>query len=220
MKSTNISSTIGRMPSTAAPVARPMNAVSEIGVSSTRVGPNLSSRPVVEEKMPPYAPTSSPSTMTDGSASISWLIASTIAFAVVSRRLVRVAVTVASSARAGEHVLAHLGGVGAWTVLGELHRPFDPGRGFGADAGDLVLGQHPVGPQPGLVGRDRIPTRHVGQVRPIALRVPLEVPPQPQRVHLDQRGAAAGAGPFDCLPGGRAPPLDRVALDPEARHAV
>ena len=53
MKSTNISSTIGRMPSTAAPVASPMNAVSEIGVSRTLVGPKVSSSPVVEEKMPP-----------------------------------------------------------------------------------------------------------------------------------------------------------------------
>ena len=53
MKSANISSTIGRMPSTAAPMPRPMNAVSEIGVSMTRSGPNWSSRPVVELKMPP-----------------------------------------------------------------------------------------------------------------------------------------------------------------------
>ena len=52
-KSTNISSTIGRMPSTAAPMARPMNAVSEIGVSITRSGPNWSSSPPVAPKMPP-----------------------------------------------------------------------------------------------------------------------------------------------------------------------
>ena len=38
-KSTNISSTIGRMPSAAAPVAAPMKAVSEIGVSMMRSGP-------------------------------------------------------------------------------------------------------------------------------------------------------------------------------------
>jgi hypothetical protein len=53
MKSANISSTMGRMPSTAAPIPVPMNAVSEIGVSMTRSGPNCSSRPVVEPKMPP-----------------------------------------------------------------------------------------------------------------------------------------------------------------------
>ena len=52
-KSANISSTIGRIPSTAAPMPRPMNAVSEIGVSSTRSGPNCSSSPPVAPKMPP-----------------------------------------------------------------------------------------------------------------------------------------------------------------------
>ena len=53
MKSANISSAIGRIPSTAAPMARPMNALSEIGVSITRDGPNRSCRPVVELKIPP-----------------------------------------------------------------------------------------------------------------------------------------------------------------------
>ena len=52
-KSTNISSAIGRMPASAAPVAAPMNAVSEMGVSITRSGPNLASRPSVAPKMPP-----------------------------------------------------------------------------------------------------------------------------------------------------------------------
>ena len=60
MKSANISSTMGRIPSTAAPMPSPMKAVSEMGVSMTRSGPNLSRRPVVDPKMPPYAPTSSP----------------------------------------------------------------------------------------------------------------------------------------------------------------
>ncbi len=53
MKSANISSTTGRMPSTAAPMPRPMKAVSEIGVSMMRSGPKRSSSPVVELKMPP-----------------------------------------------------------------------------------------------------------------------------------------------------------------------
>ncbi len=52
-KSTNISSAIGRMPSAAAPVAAPMKAVSEIGVSMMRSGPKRSSRPPVALKMPP-----------------------------------------------------------------------------------------------------------------------------------------------------------------------
>jgi len=52
-KSTNISSTMGRMPESAAPTAAPMNPVSEIGVSMTRSGPNLARRPSVAPKMPP-----------------------------------------------------------------------------------------------------------------------------------------------------------------------
>ena len=44
-KSANINSTIGRMPSTAAPTPRPMKAVSEIGVSSTRSRAELVEQP-------------------------------------------------------------------------------------------------------------------------------------------------------------------------------
>ena len=91
-KSTNISSAIGRMPDIAAPTAAPMNAVSEIGVSITRSGPNLASRPSVAPKIPPYAPMSSPMTKTLGSRSISWAIPSEIAFDVVSRRFVSIAI--------------------------------------------------------------------------------------------------------------------------------
>ena len=53
MKSANISSTIGRMPSTAAPMPSPMKAVSEMGVSMMRSGPKRASRSVVEPKIPP-----------------------------------------------------------------------------------------------------------------------------------------------------------------------
>ncbi|MCY1552235.1 hypothetical protein D9M68_886170 [compost metagenome] len=70
-KSTNISSAIGRMPSAAAPMAVPMKAVSEIGVSMMRSLPCLSSRPPVAPKMPPYFPMSSPMTKTSASRSIS-----------------------------------------------------------------------------------------------------------------------------------------------------
>ncbi len=86
-KSTNISSTIGRMPSAAAPIAVPMNAVSEIGVSMTRSLPYLASRPPVAPKMPPYLATSSPNTKTSLSRSISCPIASEIAAAIVSLRV-------------------------------------------------------------------------------------------------------------------------------------
>src|SRR6185437_1441004 len=46
MKSTNISSATGRIPAVAAPIAAPMNADSEIGVSRTRPG-NLWYSPLV-----------------------------------------------------------------------------------------------------------------------------------------------------------------------------
>src|SRR5574337_784071 len=87
-KSTNISSAIGRMPSAAAPIALPMNAVSEIGVSMMRSLPCFASRPPVAPKMPPYLPMSSPRTKTSASRCISWSIASAMAAAIVSLRVV------------------------------------------------------------------------------------------------------------------------------------
>ncbi|MNQ94206.1 hypothetical protein D3C85_1097130 [compost metagenome] len=83
-KSTNISSTIGRMPSEAAPTAAPMKAVSEIGVSRTRTLPNSSCRPRVLPNTPPSWPMSSPITNTRGSRRISWATASAMARATVS----------------------------------------------------------------------------------------------------------------------------------------
>ena len=46
-KDQNISSITGRMPSIEAPMPRPMNPASEIGVSTTRLGPNSLRRPSV-----------------------------------------------------------------------------------------------------------------------------------------------------------------------------
>src|SRR5215831_8212939 len=64
------------------PTALPRIPASASGVSKQRSGPNLSRSPAVARKTPPARPTSSPSTITDGSRSSStWnasLIASTI----------------------------------------------------------------------------------------------------------------------------------------------
>ena len=64
----------------AAPMAAPMIACSEIGVSRTRFSPNSSSRPAVTLKAPWKTPMSSPMRKTFSSASISsrsaWLRAS------------------------------------------------------------------------------------------------------------------------------------------------
>ena len=88
MKSMNMSSTTGRRPPVAAPTAAPMNADSEIGVSSTRPG-NFPYRPLVTPSTPPHASSSpgepappalsSPMTITRSSRAISWAIASLIA---------------------------------------------------------------------------------------------------------------------------------------------
>ena len=86
-KSTNINSTTGRIPSAAAPVAAPIKAVSDIGVSITRSAPNLSNNPPVAPKIPPYLATSSPITKTFSSLSISCAIPSEIAAAIVNSRL-------------------------------------------------------------------------------------------------------------------------------------
>src|SRR5262249_19410016 len=64
------------------PTALPRIPASASGVSKQRSGPNVSRSPAVARKTPPARPTSSPSTITDGSRSSStWnasLIASTI----------------------------------------------------------------------------------------------------------------------------------------------
>ena len=64
-------SAIGFSPVIAAPMAAPMIACSEIGVSRTRIGPNFSSSPTVALNTPPAPATSSPRNTTSSSRSIS-----------------------------------------------------------------------------------------------------------------------------------------------------
>src|SRR4051794_18826091 len=71
MKSANCISVIGRMPSTAAPIAVPMMPDSASGVSITRSGPNSSMKPSGTLKAPPKTPMSSPLTRTRASLRIS-----------------------------------------------------------------------------------------------------------------------------------------------------
>src|SRR4051794_21017647 len=116
MKSTNMSSATGRSPDAAAPIAAPMNADSEIGVSSTRSG-NLGYRPFVTPMTPPQAssspaapapPTlSSPNTTTVGSRSISWAIASLMACRYVISRAM--AGPLVGDVDVGEQVLLGVG---------------------------------------------------------------------------------------------------------------
>ena len=60
VKSEYISSTQGRRPVSAAPMALPMMAVSVMGVLRTRLGPNSSSMPRVRPKILPNSAMSSP----------------------------------------------------------------------------------------------------------------------------------------------------------------
>ncbi len=64
MKSPNMMSTTGRMPVIAAPSPIPVMPASEIGESSTRSGPNSSTRPESTLNGVPASATSSPSTNT------------------------------------------------------------------------------------------------------------------------------------------------------------
>src|SRR6266498_2663744 len=215
-KSANMSSTMGRMPSTAAPTPRPMNAVSEMGVSITRSGPNLSSRPVVELKIPPYLATSSPSTTTPASRSISWEMPSTMARAVDSRRTVAPvgaevdSVTLICVLPSGEHVLKRR--LRRWhrAGLGELDGLLHSGHRLLLDPAGQVR----------LVRRDGVAARHIGQVGAVSLGVALEVAPQPHGVHLDQGRPLAGPGPRHCGPGRCVHGLNVVILDPLAGDAV
>ena len=67
-KSANWSSTTGRSPIHAAPIAAPTKPSSAIGVSSTRAAPNSSRSPVVTPNAPPNVPMSSPSRNTRSSS--------------------------------------------------------------------------------------------------------------------------------------------------------
>ena len=69
-KSANMISTTGRRPTRLMPRATPTNPFSAIGVLRTRSGPKRSISPPLVLKTPPSAPTSSPISSTDESASI------------------------------------------------------------------------------------------------------------------------------------------------------
>jgi len=66
-----VTSTMGRIPVIAAPIAQPEMAFSEIGVSRIRSAPNSSSIPTEVPKSPPKIPTSSPMRNTFSSLRIS-----------------------------------------------------------------------------------------------------------------------------------------------------
>src|SRR6266567_3434276 len=83
-KSPNMMSTTGRRPVIAAPTPSPVIPASEIGESSTRSGPNSSTRPASTLNGVPASATSSPRMNTAGSRASSSLRAALIACANVS----------------------------------------------------------------------------------------------------------------------------------------
>ena len=70
MKSSYMISATGRIPCSAAPIAAPASAISEIGVLRIRSGPNSSSIPAVTPIDPPISAMSSPITNTPSSSRI------------------------------------------------------------------------------------------------------------------------------------------------------
>src|SRR5579883_420748 len=122
-KSPNMISTTGRRPVMAAPTAIPVKPASEIGVSSTRSGPNSSTSPVKTLNGWPASAMSSPITRTRESRRSSSARASRTACAsVISRTLF-----------SGIHVLLNFIHRGIGRGDGELNGLIDPGFHFGLD---------------------------------------------------------------------------------------
>src|SRR3954471_20550915 len=122
-KSPNIRSTTGRSPVIAAPTPSPMKPGSEIGVSTTRVVPNSSTRPASTLNGVPTSATSSPMMKTVGSRRISSTSAALTACAKVS---------------SGIDVLRHLRRIRVRRVERELHARLDLGARLVGDPYEVV----------------------------------------------------------------------------------
>src|SRR5690348_7114137 len=113
MKPENWISATGFMPWVAMPMEIPAIKASASGVSITRSLPKRCCRPWVARNTPPFRPTSSPSTTTDGSFSISWAIAMVMASTIVTLAMVGAllhglfALGDESLGQVGEHVVEH-----------------------------------------------------------------------------------------------------------------
>src|SRR6202020_2356054 len=146
MKSPNIISTTGRRPVMAAPTATPVKPASEIGVSTTRLAPNSSSRPERTLNGVPASATSSPKMQTRESRRISSARASRTACANVN-------------SRSGIHILLHLIDGGIRSVDGELHGRFHLGARLGGETIEGCRIGESLRDDPFCVQRDRIAFR-------------------------------------------------------------
>src|SRR5215204_1108584 len=131
MKSPNMMSTTGLIPVMAAPRPRPVMPASEIGESSTRRGPNSSTRPVSTLKAVPASATSSPITKTVSSRRISSASASLTACASEISRVP--SCSFGSVSTLGEDMLAHLARVGERRVERRLDAALDVTAHLGLD---------------------------------------------------------------------------------------
>src|SRR5262249_51140719 len=225
MKSTNMSSATGRIPAVAAPIAAPMNADSEIGVSSTPPG-NLWYSPFVTPSTPPQASISpgdpsppalsSPMTMTLSSRSISSASPPLIA---PREGMVRAMAGLLSVADVdvGEQI-------GLGRLRGRLRlvdRPVDRGCDLGVGGVEVGLGElaglgHPGGEPLQAV---QLGPRVLDLAGPVGLLVALEMAEVAGELHLQQRRAAARAGAGDRLARRLVHGEEVEAVDDDARHA-
>src|ERR1700749_4533020 len=149
MKSSYMISATGRMPCSAAPIAAPASAISEIGVLRTRSGPNSASRPCVTPIEPPISAMSSPMMKTSSSSRIAVASASRTASRYVS---------------SGIDVLQGILGCRVGTVLREPDGRLDDLGPLGVELVELLVGDAELLAQ----HRDRV--ARVAQLLRVVLR--------------------------------------------------
>src|SRR6266545_2614125 len=225
MKSANWISATGMSPLSAAPIATPTIEDSARGVSSTRACPYLACRPSVARNTPPFLPTSSPSTHTRSSRSISSASASrTPSISVLTAMSILPTSALPLGGGGGrEDVEPQVRGVGLGRRLRGPDRLVDLFRallldGLVVGVGEQVL-VHQVVPEPldGVAPEQRLQLL----LRPVAALVVVRgVGGEPGHLGVDQRGAAAGAGPIDRLPHGPVHGQEVAAVHGRAGHAV
>src|SRR5205085_2713177 len=201
MKSSYMISAIGRMPWSAAPIAAPASAISEIGVLRTRSGPNSSRRPCVTPIDPPISAMSSPMMKT--------LSSLRIAVASASR-------TASRYDTSGIDVLERVFRRGVGAVLRELDRVLDDLRDLGIETLELLVGHAEAVAQ--VV--ERVVRRRVLAVllRAVDLRVADVVAVQALRLDVEEHWALAGARVLERLLRGVVDRLDVLPVDLDLAH--
>src|SRR2546427_2926329 len=218
-KSPNMMSTTGRSPVMAAPTPSPVMPGSEMGESSTRSGPNSSTRPASTLNGVPASATSSPITKTVSSRRSSSESASFTACATVS---VRVPAAVSTL---GEDILGHLARVGERRVQRERETRLDLSPRLVLDALQVVGRREFLLFEPLAEEGERValaPPELLLLLRPVVRTIDVShvMTVIAVRVAEEKRGAASGAGALDELGGVRVDSagilsIDLARFDPE-----